>query len=365
MKKLSILYLTPNFNHYKARQLNLLSENINLTVISGTGRKGMGDKEIDVHNNFNLIQLNVDKQNFGKSKIVRKELKKHFKQFSWVLIPTEKKNILLFIYALYLRIKNKKTKLFTHSHPISKSGKGQSTILDKIVTKFYYSQLDRVVFYTEYSCHWAVENKLIDSRKAFWANNTVDNFEIEKHYSYELPPKDQPIILFIGRLIPSKHIEDLMKYFHRLKEIIPNLRLEIIGDGPERVRVQGAAEQDSNIIWHGTLVDEDKIAPIMKRAAFVFIPGNSGLSINHAFAYGRPYVTLKRKSHGPEISYIDKGVDGYVLEGDLDSNIKSIKNLLLNRELLEQFCNNAKRKGEKLSLQNWVSQMKSSLLYDS
>ena len=94
----------------------------------------------------------------------------------------------------------------------------------------------------------------------------------------------------------------------------------------------------------------------------VFIPGHSGLSINHAFAYGRPYVTLQGASHAPELEYIEEGSNGYVLKGDIDSNMKTIENLLINRSVLEQFCKKAKQKGVELSVKNWVRQLRTSLL---
>lgn len=361
MNKISVLYLTPNLNHYKAKQLNLLSEKLDLTLISGTGRNGKkGHKQPDSYN-FNIIHVDVKKQDFGKSKVIRKEVHNRFKDFDWVLIPAEKKNIILFVYVLFLRMKHKKTKLFTHSHPISKSGNGKSTLIDRLLTKFFFTQLDCVVFYTEPSRHWAVDNKLILPRKAFWANNTIDNTEIEKHYNFELPPNNQLVILFIGRLISSKRIDDLFVYFKKLKELIPELTLEIIGDGPEQHIVSKAIKEDNTIFWHGTLVDEAKIAPIMKRTSVVFVPGHSGLSINHAFAYGRPYITLQGPSHAPELKYLDEGDNGYILSGDIDSNIKIINELLTNRNELEKFCNKAKQKGNYLTIEKWVEQMEYSL----
>ena len=100
----------------------------------------------------------------------------------------------------------------------------------------------------------------------------------------------------------------------------------------------------------------------MARASLVFIPGHSGLSINHAFAYGRPYVTLASNDHAPEIDYVENGKNGYILHYDLESNIEIINKLISNRITLENFCDNAKQKGNYLSVEKWVEQMKRSLL---
>jgi hypothetical protein len=56
---LKILWLAPNFNHYKARFLNhLATENdVSLTILSGTGRDQMGDHELEEDWNFKQIKL--------------------------------------------------------------------------------------------------------------------------------------------------------------------------------------------------------------------------------------------------------------------------------------------------------------------
>lgn len=362
--KTRILWLSPNLNHYKARFLELLAneEDIDLCVFSGSGREKMGDQELV--NDWSFRQINVDvlKKDFGKSNIVKTKLKAIFKEFDWVMIPAEKKNMPLFLYLLKLRGFNNNVKLYSYNHPVLKSGNGKSNRLDIWVTKFYFKLLDRVVFYTEHSHKWAIKNKFIQSKKAFWANNTVDTNEIKKYYSYQLPPVDNLSLLFIGRMIPSKRIPDLLKYYNALKERIPNLKLEVIGDGPENHLISLAATSDSNITWHGTLIDEEVIAPIMSRTSLVFIPGHSGLSVNHAFAYGRAYVTLQGPSHAPELDYLTHGENGYILENDFESNVEKMSQLLTNREDLERFSLNAKQKGEYLSVEKWVQQMKQSLI---
>jgi hypothetical protein len=95
---IKILWLAPNFNHYKARFLNHLANDIdvNLTILSGIGRDQMGDKELEDDWNFKEMKLNVTKKDFGKSKIVKESIKLIFKDFDWVLIPAEKRTFHFF-----------------------------------------------------------------------------------------------------------------------------------------------------------------------------------------------------------------------------------------------------------------------------
>ena len=358
MKK--ILWLSPNINHYKARVLNHLAnvQKIELTVLSGTGREGMGDQEIEYQWDFNHIRLDVSKQNFGKSALVRKSLKDCFDSYDWVLIPSEKKNFTLILFGLWLKSKHKRTKLFSYNHPILKSKNGRTTFADKFMTKFYYKVFDRIIFYTEDSAVWAIKNKLIEPKKAYWANNTIDTSEVRKYYTFELPPINEITIVFIGRLIPSKRVHVLIDFFNQfVKKSSINSTLEIIGNGPDSYLVEKAMKDNSKIIWHGTLVDEINISAIMKRASLVFVPGSSGLSINHAFVYGRPYATLRFNRHGPEISYLKHGENGFIIDDDLSI----IKSFLNNRKKVEAFCYNAFNSAKNLSVLEWTKQIKTAL----
>jgi glycosyltransferase involved in cell wall biosynthesis len=361
--KIKVLWFSPSFNHYKARFLNHLAHDpeIDLTILAGKGRNNMGDSELNEHWDFHLTKVSTLKKDFGNSRGVRQEIKKVFSDFDWVMIPMEKKNMLLFLYTRFLRWKHPQVRLFSYNHPVLRSGASQSMPVDKWLTKWFFNHLDRVIFYTQKSWEWVLEQQMIKPQKAFWANNTIDTEEIDKHYNFQYPPK-KPKILFIGRLISSKRIPDLVSYFKRLKALLPELTLDIIGDGPERQPIKELLSADLDVTWHGTIVDEALISPIMKESSLVFVPGHSGLSVNHAFAYGRPYVTLQGPSHAPEIIYIAQGKNGYVLDGNFEENIELMQKLLEDYDLLASFCRYAKATGDNLTVDKWVAQIKSSLI---
>jgi len=353
---MKILWLAPVFNHYKARFLDHLAntKDIELTVLSGSSRKGAGDKELDGNWNFKTFRVEVPKSKFGLSCAVRKSLKSHFKNYDWVLIPAEKKNLPLFLYAMFLCRKYKDTKLFSYNHQFTKPKTGKVKRVDLLITKFFYKNLDRVIFYTEDTYNKALQSKLLNREKAYWANNTIDTLEVDKFYDFTLPPKAPITIVFIGRLIGIKRVEDLIIFFKELsKKYESKFVLEIIGDGPQNQIVEEAQEAHNNIIWHGTLVDEEKIAPIMSRASLIFVPGLAGLSINHAFAYGRPYATFSADRHGPEISYLKNGENGFIIE----NNLKKIEEFLTNRKKIEDFCSAAYKTAQKLSVERWLEQI--------
>jgi len=322
----------------------------------------MGDKELELDWDFEHTKLDIPKSKFGTSKQVMQFIKKEAKNFDWIMVPAEKKNLPLFVYLTKLSSVSSKTKLFSYNHPVLKTKNKNLKVLDLWLSKFFFKNLDRVVFYTKESMELAINENLIDFKKSYWVNNTIDTIEVSKFYNFVEPSKEVNNILFIGRLIESKKIPELLKYYNKLKIDITDLKLEIIGDGPMNAVVKKAVENDNDIIWHKSLVDEEKIAPIMSRSCLVFVPGHSGLSINHAYVYGRPYVTLESDKHGPEISYLIDGVNGYILGEDFDANCQKLTALLTNREMLKSFCQNANAKGKELSVEKWVAQMKNNLL---
>ncbi|WP_298900409.1 glycosyltransferase family 4 protein [uncultured Psychroserpens sp.] len=361
-----ILWLAPSFNHYKARFLNRLAEekDVELTILAGTGRQGQGDLDLDENWNFNYQKLMVSKAKFGGSKEVRAYIRKHLSAFDWILIPAEKKNLLLFMFSMRLRKRRKSNvKLFSYNHPLLKSKRGRFKAIDRELSKFFYKHLDAVVFYTEASYHLAIEENLVDPKKAYWANNTIDTKEIDTFYSFVLPPKDKLILLFIGRLIPSKRVDYFLEYTAQLEtKLKQEIFIEIIGDGPERHHVETALKQRKNVTWHGAVVDEQIISPIMSRSSLIFMPGLSGLSINHALAYGRPYATLEAERHGPEISYLKHNHNGFILPENVDQANAILVPFLSSQEQIKKFCEQAKKDNETVSIDLWIKKMKSNLL---
>lgn len=54
-------------------------------------------------------------------------------------------------------------------------------------------------------------------------------------------PVDARLLLFVGSLLPSKGVPELLAAFARLAPARPELRLALVGDGPERARCEAAA----------------------------------------------------------------------------------------------------------------------------
>lgn len=103
-------------------------------------------------------------------------------------------------------------------------------------------------------------------------------------------------ILYIGRLERRKGVKFLIQAFAWLQEQIPDARLDIAGDGPDRAKLELLSENlgvASKVTFHG-FVDEEKKRKLLSEAGVFCSPalfGESfGIVLLEALAQGLPIV---------------------------------------------------------------------------
>jgi glycosyltransferase involved in cell wall biosynthesis len=116
-----------------------------------------------------------------------------------------------------------------------------------------------------------------------------------------------PNILFVGRLQARKRVDDLLRACAELKQ---DVRLVIVGDGPERLTVEALAKEifpKAEFIGakHGA-----ELKPYFTSADLFVLPGTGGLAVQEAMSYGLPVIVaqgdgtqddLVRKENGWQI----------------------------------------------------------------
>lgn len=164
-----------------------------------------------------------------------------------------------------------------------------------------------------------VARNTIDLGPMFWQHDVLaeeGKDSVRKRLSI---PKDAPVLIYLGRLIPEKGTSMLLDTFARLRKDTAAVLL-IIGDGPERQSMESriAAEGLDGIRFLGPLSDDDA-APYLFASDIMLMPGYLGLVINHAFAFGLPVVSLRSPAgitaHSPEVEYVRSGENGLLVGG--------------------------------------------------
>jgi glycosyltransferase involved in cell wall biosynthesis len=120
---------------------------------------------------------------------------------------------------------------------------------------------------------------------------------------------DARVGLFCGSLYAEKRIPFLLDAARRIRARVPRFELLVIGSGPDREIVEAAARELPWVHYAGPSVGREKAVLFTLAAAFIN-PGVVGLSIVDAFCAGLPFFTTDLPIHGPEIEYLDDGVNG-------------------------------------------------------
>ncbi|WP_280313882.1 glycosyltransferase family 4 protein [Nocardia abscessus] len=139
-----------------------------------------------------------------------------------------------------------------------------------------------------------------------------------------------PTVVVLSRLVPHKQIEDALAAVARLRDRIPGLRLDVIGDGwwadnlRDNARELGIADA---VTFHGH-VDERRKHELLARAWVHVLPSRKegwGLAVIEAAQHGVPTVGY-RSSRGLTDSIVD-GATG-VLVDDVAQLAEAVGDLL-------------------------------------
>lgn len=187
------------------------------------------------------------------------------------------------------------------------------------------------------SCVRLWDNVSADRVDYFIANSENVAKRIKKHYRRESvvihPPVrcdffqisdiDEDYYLMVGRLQEYKRVDIAIEAFNKL-----DLPLIIIGDGPDRERLESMA--NSNIKFLGRRSDEEIREYYSKCKAFIF-PGEEDFGITplEAMASGRPVIAYKK---GGALETVVENKTGIFFE---EQNSESLINALTQFNKLE------------------------------
>ncbi|MDR6985814.1 glycosyltransferase involved in cell wall biosynthesis [Paenarthrobacter nitroguajacolicus] len=112
-------------------------------------------------------------------------------------------------------------------------------------------------------------------------------------------PRDpEPTVVVVSRLVPHKRLDLLLGQLALAAASIPKLRLEIVGDGPERPRLQQLAMDlglDDTVTFHG--YQPNHVRDSMLNRAWLTVSTSAsegwGCSVIEAAAWGVPCLALR------------------------------------------------------------------------
>lgn len=172
---------------------------------------------------------------------------------------------------------------------------------------------DMLLTYTEEGKAWL--DRRLPWKKVVAIGNTLDIDAMARAAAGARAVRSgEPQLLAVGRLTQDKKFGQLIETFRSVRRELPQAALTIIGDGPDRARLEAMAGPGNGVRFLGPLYDEAELAPHFTGADFLVLTGAAGLSVNHALAYHLPILAYRRGPdgpfHHPEIAYVEHGETG-------------------------------------------------------
>lgn len=159
------------------------------------------------------------------------------------------------------------------------------------------------------------------------------------------PSKYEPInnfhrILYVGRLSKEKGVEILLKAANKIKKEFSNIKVDIVGDGPEAEHLKSLSKllDLQNTVSFVGKVEEDKVMDYYKNCSFLAVPSICPESFSlvgvEALSIGRPVIGSNLGAI-PEW-LVDKKCGFLFTPGSVESFANKSLALLKNKQLLQK-----------------------------
>lgn len=167
-----------------------------------------------------------------------------------------------------------------------------------------------------------VERYGVKRDKIFVTGNGIDF----NKYIYSTEKKQ--LITILGRLVSYKRVDTAIEIFKKVQKKIDDVKLVIIGDGPDKEKIARLTKDDSNINMLGFVSEETKISLLQQSKIVVSCSEFEGFGIVpvEAFACGAFPVVSDIPAHNETI-----GGYGYIFT-DVDDAVNKICHLLQNED---------------------------------
>lgn len=148
-----------------------------------------------------------------------------------------------------------------------------------------------------------------------------------------------PHLVFVGRLAGVKGVPVLLDALSRLVTDVPNLRVTLIGDGPERADLETRAQQLGlgEVVTFAGYMSQDAVAKTLADADALVLPSFAEgvpVTLMEAMASGLPVLATRV---GGISELVEDGVSGYLVPpGNVEELTARLRDLLGDPELRQR-----------------------------
>lgn len=251
----------------------------------------------------------------------------------------------------YFAGKLKGTPVIATIHDVSSGMTDQWLMLSKLASfseKFLVKlPYNKIITVSNQTKELLIRNYNVKPEKINVVHNGVDPNYID---SIQINTKYKDSIIFVGRLAPHKHVDDLINALKSLEKEFEDINLEIIGNGIEKdnlIKLVNDLNLNNRIKFLSDLEYSEVIREI-KKSNILVLPSTRegfGMVLVEANACNIPVITYKS---GGVVEVVEDGRNGFLVEPrDINNLSLKIRLLLENEDLSRKMGEYGRRKVEK------------------
>jgi glycosyltransferase involved in cell wall biosynthesis len=159
-----------------------------------------------------------------------------------------------------------------------------------------------------------------------------------------------PLVVAVGRLVPVKRFDELVRALLQLRERHPRMQAVIVGDGYERPALEQMVADAGAGSWLSLpgRLDEDALVALYQRAWVLVSTSRRegwGMTITEAAACGTPAVATRIAGH---VDAIDDGRTGLLVD-DTAGLVAAVDRILTDDRLRRRLGEQAERSARRLT----------------
>jgi len=269
------------------------------------------------------------------------------------LVIVQQGNRHLLNHLLLARRRTGGFRLAFWGHGRNFQGDGLAWLLERI--KAWYSRLaDHWFAYTDRS-RAVLRGLGIPDERITTVNNAIDTCRLTECYENvsqsELDAlrrrlglcNGEAVAVYCGRFSRYKSLDFMCACAQRIRANCRHFRLILMGEGQQADRVQRFASRNPGWVRYlGPQYGREKAA-IFRLAACQIMPGAVGLGVLDSLAMQTPLITQELDSHGPEIEYLQDGVNGLITASGKQAYTAGVLRFLEDRALRDRLVDGCRR----------------------
>lgn len=182
----------------------------------------------------------------------------------------------------------------------------------------------------------SARHEIIEHYRAHPDRVHVVHHGIDERFSVgdDTPRADGPLVVGVGRMMPQKGLDDLIEILVATKARVARLEAVIVGDGPERPRLEALVAEHNAAGWLRLAgrISDDELVELYRRAWVVASASRRegfGLTLIEGAACGTPVIATRIPGHLDAVAHDVSGL----LADTKDDFVGQLTRMLTDDEL--------------------------------